>query len=48
MSKGHSTIVGPEGEILAGPLLGQEGILYAELDPARARAVRHQFDPVGH
>jgi uncharacterized protein (TIGR03086 family) len=26
----------------------QEGILYAELDPARARAVRAEFDPVGH
>jgi nitrilase len=48
MSRGHSTIVGPEGEILAGPVLEQEAILYAELDPARARSVRHQFDPVGH
>ena len=48
MSKGLSTIVGPTGEILAGPLAEQEGILYAELDAGRARAVRHQFDPVGH
>jgi nitrilase len=48
MSKGNSTIVGPEGEILAGPLIGAEGVLYAEIDPARARSVRYQFDPVGH
>src|SRR2546428_7722576 len=48
MSRGFSTIVGPEGEILAGPLVEEEGILYAEIDAARARASRHQFDPVGH
>jgi nitrilase len=48
MSKGNSAIVGPEGEILAGPLIGEEGIIHAEIDPARARAVRYKFDPVGH
>jgi nitrilase len=48
MSRGFSTIVGPDGEILAGPLVEEEGILYAEIDAARARASRHQFDPVGH
>ena len=48
LSRGLSTIVGPRGEILAGPLVEQEGILYAQLDPARARAVRAEFDPVGH
>jgi nitrilase len=48
LSRGQSTIVGPRGEILAGPLVEQEGILYAELDPARARAARIEFDPVGH
>jgi nitrilase len=48
MSRGFSTIVAPGGEVLAGPLLEEEGILYAEIDPAKARASRHQFDPVGH
>jgi nitrilase len=38
LSRGLSTIVGPRGEVLAGPLVEQEGILYAELDAARARA----------
>jgi predicted amidohydrolase len=43
-----SAIVGPRGEILAGPLVEEENILYAELDAARARAARMEFDPVGH
>jgi nitrilase len=48
MSRGFSTIVGPEGDVLAGPLTESEGILYAEIDPGRARASRRQFDAVGH
>jgi nitrilase len=34
--------------VLAGPLTGEEGILYAEIDAGQARAARQQFDPVGH
>ncbi len=41
-------IVGPDGDVLAGPLEGEEGILYADIDVRRARAGRAQFDPVGH
>jgi len=48
LSKGNSVIVGPDGEVLAGPLIGEEGILYADLDATKARELRHQFDPVGH
>jgi nitrilase len=48
LAKGNSAIVGPDGEVLAGPLVGEEGIVYAEVDIARARAARRQFDPVGH
>jgi nitrilase len=48
MSRGLSTIVGPQGQVLAGPLVEEEGILYAELDAATARSSRYQFDPVGH
>jgi nitrilase len=48
MAKGNSCIVGPEGELLAGPLEGSEGIVYAELDIDRARQSRRYFDPVGH
>ena len=48
MCRGYSTIVAPGGEVLAGPLVEEEGILYAEVDAGRARASRHEFDPVGH
>jgi nitrilase len=48
MSRGRSAIVGPRGEILAGPLVEEEGILYADLDLAYARSVRVEFDAVGH
>jgi nitrilase len=48
LSRGFSTIVAPDGKILAGPLVEEEGILYAELDAANARESRMQFDPVGH
>jgi nitrilase len=48
LSRGRSAIVGPRGDILAGPLVEQEGILYAEIDAAAARSSRHQFDAVGH
>ena len=48
LSKGNSMIVGPDGEVLAGPLIGEEGILYADVDVGKARVLRHQFDPVGH
>lgn len=45
---GWSAIVDPDGQLIAGPLVGEEGILYAELDADHARAERHKFDPVGH
>jgi nitrilase len=45
---GHSAIVDPDGALLAGPLVGEEGILYAEVDAGHARAERVKFDPVGH
>lgn len=48
MCRGASAIVGPDGDVLAGPLMEEEGILYAELDAATARRSRAEFDPVGH
>jgi nitrilase len=41
-------IVDPGGNVLAGPLVREEGILYADLDLESARARRRLFDPVGH
>lgn len=48
MSRGHSAIVAPSGELLAGPVVDREEILYAEIDVTVARESRRQFDPVGH
>ncbi|MGH3479573.1 MAG: carbon-nitrogen hydrolase family protein, partial [Nocardioidaceae bacterium] len=48
LARGNSCIVGPDGDLLAGPLVGEEGIVIAEIDLARARSARRQFDPVGH
>jgi nitrilase len=48
IGRGGSAILAPDGSYLAGPLYGEEGILFAELDPARLLAERQRFDPVGH
>jgi nitrilase len=48
LARGKSCIVGPDGDLLAGPLEGTEGIVLADLDLDRARMSRRQFDPVGH
>jgi nitrilase len=48
IGRGGSAILGPDGSYLAGPLYGEEGILYAELEAARLREERQRFDPSGH
>ncbi|MDH4117166.1 MAG: carbon-nitrogen hydrolase family protein [Acidimicrobiia bacterium] len=45
---GGSVIVSPTGEVLAGPLRGEETILYADLDLAVVGRERQNFDPTGH
>ena len=48
VGRGGSAILAPDGSYLAGPLYDEEGVLYAELDPAVLRAERQRFDPAGH
>lgn len=48
MCRGGSVIVSPFGEVLAGPLFDQEGILFAELDLAQVVQAKFDFDVVGH
>jgi nitrilase len=48
MCRGGSVIVSPLGEVLAGPLYGQEGMLFADLDLAEIVRARYDFDVVGH
>ena len=48
LSRGGSVIVSPLGEVLAGPLYGEEGILTAELDLDELVRSRMDFDVTGH
>ena len=48
MCRGGSAIVSPLGEVLAGPLYDQEGILTAELDLAEVARSKFDFDVTGH
>ena len=46
--RGGSVIVSPLGEVLAGPLWDEEGILTADLDLAEVTRGKLDFDVVGH
>lgn len=48
LMRGASMIVSPMGEVLAGPLLNKEGILYAEVSNDVIVRSKLDFDPVGH
>ena len=48
MCRGGSAIYSPLGESLAGPLYGQEGILFADLDLGEVPRSKVDFDVVGH
>ena len=48
LGRGGSAILAPDGSYLAGPLYGEEAVLYADLDAARLREERQRFDPAGH
>jgi len=45
---GGSLIVGPMGDVLAGPLLGESGLLCAEIDTDELVKARYDLDVVGH
>jgi nitrilase len=46
--RGGSMIVAPLGEVLAGPVFGEETILRAELDLDRIVEAKYDFDVAGH
>ena len=48
LMRGASMIVSPMGEVLAGPLFNEEGILYAEVSQDVIVRSKLDFDPVGH
>lgn len=45
---GGSLIVDPYGEVLAGPFVGEEGLLTAEIDLDIIIEARYDLDPTGH
>ncbi|KIH82620.1 carbon-nitrogen hydrolase family protein [Pseudomonas batumici] len=45
---GGSLIVGPMGEVLAGPFVGQAGLLTAQIDTDQLVRARYDFDVTGH
>ena len=45
---GNSVIIAPNGQILAGPLEAEEGILYADIDLNQIIKAKRMFDVVGH
>jgi nitrilase len=46
--RGGSSIVGPLGQILAGPKYGEKCVLVADLDRAELARAKFDFDVVGH
>ena len=48
LKQGGSMIVEPTGKVLAGPLNGAEGIVYADLDPSLLLAQKWNLDVCGH
>jgi len=48
MCRGGSAIISPFGEVLAGPLYDEEGILFADLDLAEIARGKFDFDVAGH
>ena len=46
--RGGSVIISPMGEVLAGPLYDQEGLIYTDIDLDDIIKARYDMDPVGH
>jgi nitrilase len=48
LDQGNTVIVGPKGNIIAGPVRMREETLIADLDMGEVLSARRQMDPVGH
>ena len=45
---GWSAIIGPDGQIIGGPLIDKEGIVYGEIDLEQIILVKYACDSAGH
>ena len=48
LSRGNTVVVGPDGTVLAGPVVGEAGMLVVTLDLGLLTNARREFDPIGH
>jgi nitrilase len=48
VNPGDSVVIAPGGEVVAGPLRREAGILYAEVDAAKVGLARRTLDVAGH
>lgn len=46
--RGGSVIISPMGEVIAGPLYNEEGLITAEIDLSDIVKARYDMDPTGH
>lgn len=47
-ANGGSCVCAPDGSFLIEPQVGRTGLFFADLDPAKVREERQNFDPAGH
>lgn len=48
INAGDSMVVAPGGEVVAGPLHNEKGLLFAEIDASQVATARRSFDVAGH
>ena len=48
INSGDSVVISPAGEIVAGPLRKETGLLLADIDVTEVNAARRSLDIVGH
>jgi len=48
INPGDSAVIAPGGEIIAGPMRKEKGILFADIDLKRASHSKHALDVCGH
>ena len=48
VNPGDSVVLAPGGELIAGPLRNEQGLLFAEIDVAKVGSARRTLDVVGH
>ena len=48
INPGDSIVIAPGGTVVAGPLHAQQGLLFADIEPASAASARRTLDVTGH